>query len=640
MQEWFTIKELTEAQLPGLPKGRRGIKAKADREGWGERLNCAGALLSRRRIGLRGGGNEYHFSLFPDPTQRHLLRNKQLSEPTETARSACWDTFETLTEKQKQTARDRLLVIEKVETLVRHGLQKNIAVSTIAAEQKVSGRSIYNWFGLVDGKPQGDWLPLLAPRHAGRRTSKPCDPQAWEFIKADYLRLSEPRFRDCFRRLELAAREHGWTIPSEKTLSRRMEQEVPLPVRVLLRKGQEALKRMYPPQERDRSCFHAMEAVNIDGHKWDVFVKWPDGSIGRPLMVAIQDLYSGKIVSWRVDKSENADLVRLACRDMFEQYGIPDQITLDNGKAFASKLITGGATNRFRFKVKPEEPTGILTAFGINLLWTQPYSGQSKPIERAFRELCQAVAKHPAFEGAYTGNKVDAKPENYGSKAVDLATFVDIAGQGIIMHNQIQGRRAPVCAGIHSFNDVFQRSMATAMVRRASEEQLRMCLLAAENVHANKEDGSIRLDGNRYWSELLVGLRGTKLTVRFDPDALHAGVDVYRLDGVFVGRAECLEAVGFNDKTAAREHARDRKAFIKANKEAARLHRKLSLDELSRLIPRIEDEDPPASPAVRLVHVAKNAAALAAVEDRVPEEQPEEEDLMERLSAGLRLVTE
>ncbi|WP_245528436.1 transposase domain-containing protein [Gluconobacter morbifer] len=48
---------------------------------------------------------------------------------------------------------------------------------------------------------------------------------------------------------------------------------------------------------------------------------------------------------------------------------------------------TGGIPNRFRFKVKEDEPVGIMTQLGVEVHWTTPYSGQSKPIERAWTGL-------------------------------------------------------------------------------------------------------------------------------------------------------------------------------------------------------------------------------------------------------------
>ena len=143
---------------------------------------------------------------------------------------------------------------------------------------------------------------------------------------------------------------------------------VPRSVLVLAREGTEALDRTFPAQERDRSMFHALEGVNADGHKFDVFVRWPDGTIARPIMVGVQDLYSGKILGYRVAETESADLVRMSFRDAVERYGIPRKAWLDNGRGFASKMITGGVANRFRFKVKQEDPIGVLVSMGTEII--------------------------------------------------------------------------------------------------------------------------------------------------------------------------------------------------------------------------------------------------------------------------------
>ncbi|WP_332460286.1 transposase domain-containing protein [Pseudophaeobacter flagellatus] len=73
---------------------------------------------------------------------------------------------------------------------------------------------------------------------------------------------------------------------------------------------------------------------------------------------------------------------------------------------------------RFRFKVREEDPLGVLPLLGIQIHWATPAHGQAKPIERAFRDLASDVAKDPCFAGAYVGNRPDAKPENYGKRLV------------------------------------------------------------------------------------------------------------------------------------------------------------------------------------------------------------------------------
>lgn len=638
MIEWRTASEYAGLGLPDLPTTPRGVNKMAKDQGWAERQNMAGDALARARKG-RGGGTEYHYTLLPTRAQAALVKREtktggEAREPR--GKGEAWAWFERLTEKRKSKARERLAALDAIRALERGGLQKNTAVHEIAGQIGAGASTVWSWFEMVGGLDREDWLPALAPRHGGRQKTVDCDPRAWDFIKVDYLRLSKPSLTSCYRRLEATAADQGWTIPSARTLERRIEREIPEAILVMSREGMDALSRMYPPQERDRTGFHALEAVNADGHKWDVFVKWPDGTIGRPMMLAIQDLYSNKILAWRVGQSEHSDLIRLAFADVFRRHGIPDLCWLDNGRGFASKLITGGMSNRYRFKVKAEEPCGILTALGVEVCWTRPYSGQSKPIERAFRDLCDSVAKHPAFEGAYTGNSPTTKPENYASKAVPLETFLEIAGQGIRLHNAQPNRNTLVCQRRMSFDQAFEESYARSLIRKAGEEQLRMCLLAAESVRADRRSGAVKLLDNRYWAECLHDHRGQPLTVRFDPDNLHEGVHLYRLDGAYIGEADCIERAGFADKAAAREHGRNRAQFIKGAKLKADAERRMSLDDLAKLIPAIEESEPPETKTVRPLFAGTGALK---VEPETNEEKEESELLFfERLGAGLRIA--
>lgn len=630
MTQWLTPLELADARLPGLPAQQKHVSRLAVKRGWRKARSKDGSPLARKV----GKGWAYHISLLPAEAQARLVKDAQQQPQAniELERSAVWARYDRLKAKAKATAENRLAMLTQVQELQNSGMTKSVAVNMVAAEGKASARSIHSWFGLVAGLHQTDWLPALAPHHTGRTTQTDCPPDAWSALKTDYLRLSRPSFETCYERLSLMAREHGWQLPASRTLKRRIEKEIPKPVIVKLRQGEDALKRMYPAQERTRDHYHAMEAVNIDGHKWDVFVRWPDGTIARPMMVAIQDLYSNKIVAWRVDYSENTDAVRLAFRDLFENFGIPRECYLDNGRAFASKYISGGAKTRFRFKVKPEEPTGILTALNIKLHWTTPYSGQSKPIERAFRDLCDSVAKHPAFEGAYTGNKPDAKPENYGSKAVDLSRFVEIVEQGIALHNARPNRRTQVCAGLRSFDQAFDESYGRATIPQATEEQLRLCLLAAESVRSARIDGALKLLGNRFWSPCLHETAGTPVVVRFDPDALHAGVYVYRLDESYVGYAECIEAVGFDSVAAAKEHSRKRREFVRKTREVADLELDMSVEQLVALQPYVETPDAPAANVTRLVRPNTHQPTISGLRRPVPTAAPLSEEERARVA--------
>ncbi|GBQ25046.1 transposase [Gluconacetobacter sacchari DSM 12717] len=592
---WLSAAELAALRLPRMPATKQGIQARAASENW---MSPEREGQTWRRRKGQGGGFEFTPYVLPMEAQAELasqLHRKRQEEQAEAERADAamgerhredlWRRFDALPDTLKEKARRAHRIIEAVELMERSGTVKTIALMHVARQESVGVTTIHNWYRDIRGIDRCDWLAALAPHYAGAAKRAECSPEAWAALKADYLRLSQPRFTDCYRRLADKAKGSGWSIPSEKTLKRRMDQFPPQLITVC-RKGEEALKRMFPAQVRDRSSFHAMEAVNADGHKFDVFVAWPEGGkvkILRPILVAFQDLRSGMILAWRLDISENKEAVRLAFGDMVERWGIPKMCFLDNGRNFASKWLTGGVENRYRFKVREDEPTGIMPQLGVEVHWTWPYSGQSKPIERAFRDFSQSIAKHPAFEGAYTGNNPMAKPENYGSKAVPLDEFIKVVAEGIDEHNNRAGRRSRVCGGTLSFAQAFAESYVHAPIKKATAEQRRLWLMAAESINVGRTDGSIMLEGNRFWADFLLPLRGQSVVVRFDPQALQEDLHVYRLDGTYLGAAQCLEPAGFADKSAAQADNRRRAEWMKAAKRMKAAELDMSLGQLQAL---------------------------------------------------------
>ncbi len=627
MTAWFTPSELAELKLPTMPATRQGVEHAREQGGWRERCNLAGDPLARKRPGAKGGGGwEYHFTLLPPLAIGKLavlgLTENEGKRPETglTERDARWALYDALPEAKKKTAEMRADALRRVEAITRSGVTKHAAVTQVAGRRRLSNATIYNWFKLVEGLKRDERLPALAPKHSGRSKKKTIDPAAWNMLVGDYLRLSQPSFESCYERLRRVAPQYGWDLPSSQTLRRRIEKEIPEHTRVLKREGKEKLDDMIPRQTRDRSHFHALEAVNVDGHTVDVFVQWPGVKDPvRVILVAVQDLFSGKIVAYRIDRSENRHVVRLVFADMFRDWGIPDKVWLDNGRAFASKFISGGSKTRYRGKVRDEEPQGVLTAFGCEIHWASPYSGRSKPIERAFRDLADRVAKHPAFEGAYTGNKPTAKPANYRERAIPLDEFKRILDEEIIAHNARQGRKSQVCGGVKSFDEAFNESYATAPIRRASEAQLRQTLLAVDSVSANRKTGAVRIFGNDYWTEDLNAVRGQKVMVRFDPDDLTRPVHVYRHDGSFVATAEVWEMAGFDDAASAHRSAKMRRDINRKRRETAELEVRLSAAQVAAKLPRLEKADAPDAKVVQLINTRQARS----------EEQPEESENQE-----------
>lgn len=657
--------DLTEIAAT-LGNTKRSVERRAARECWPYSTEA-----------VRGGTRRlYQLAKLPEAIAHsiHVLRARQhkpQSDPTPPAPTASdveqydpealWIGYQRLTEKQRSVAEEKLQVIQAALTAhSEHGLPLKRALQLASRESPWSYATLRDVYygkpgrpGLIE-YPQRDWLPVIAPRHRGRAAAEQIDTDAWEHFKADYLRLEQPKAEACYRRLQVLAQSHGWSIPSDcRPLMRKIKREVHPCVMVLARKGSDALARMFPAQRRDRSHLRALEAVNADGHKFDVFAKWPDGSVARPIITAWQDILSGKILSWRVDRTESSDSYRLSFADLLREHGIPSHVYVDNGRGIAAKRLTGGTRNRYRFKVREDDPIGILTHLvgpsGIH--WTTPYHGQAKPIERRFLDFCEDIAKDPRFAGAYTGNKPDAKPENYGSRAVPLKEFLQVVEAGIRESNARRGRRG---IGMHGrscdevFNESYQRHVQH--IPRATESQLTQWLLCAERVVARKANGEVQLLGARYWSEPLSALvdrpqRERQVLIYFDPDHLERAVYVHALDGRLIGKADAVSDVPFDSTRDAREHAQAKNQFRRGARMQADAARRMkprdvaaSLDALESDIP---DESTPDRKVVRAVFSEPSRRAVGSdmgvddVEDRERTEQ-----LNRALAPHLKLMKE
>ncbi len=487
---------------------------------------------------------------------------------------ALWENFRRLTRNQQEAAEERLKAVVAGLDLIDSGVSARRAWTT-AGQMVRKGRStVQKWHqALVDGGyHRSDWLPALAPQQRGGQNRADCDPEIWDLIANDYLRPSAPAASACIYRARQVAKKKGLTMPCDRTLQRWLGPpekggRIPEPVRILAREGAAALQRIYPHQRRDRRALRSMDLVNADGHKFDVMCRWPDGHVGRPIMLAWQDVYSGKLLDYEIGKAESGDLVRRSLGRMLTNIGIPDQVLFDNGRAFANKYLTGGTPTRFRGTILPDDPVGILTKLAVPVIWAEPGHGQSKPIERYFGDVAEHVSRHILCEGAYVGNSPDAKPSNYGERAMPIEVFEDLVAQQVAMLNAKPGRRGGVCNG-RSFDQTFKDGLQNKALRRATAQQRHLWMLAAVGIKARKPTGEIHLAGNRYWDEALTPYMGQSLVVRFDQEDLHKGVIVETKDGRQICIAACIDDTGFIDQAAAKEHKKRLSAYKRKHRAA------------------------------------------------------------------------
>ncbi|MDR6708141.1 transposase InsO family protein [Novosphingobium sp. 1748] len=614
-KEWFSAVELAELRLPGLPSDKRSMQRRAVEERWGERRSLSGELLSRTRSG-RGGGLEFNIQVLPAVARQELVRRGICAETTEdaveqSASEALWEWFGQQPGTVKEEAQKRLDAMVEISLL--HDtmkVSKHIAVRDVAEKHQVSQATLWNWCKAVSGVERKDWLAALAPRRKGGGKKAEIPEELWQLFKSDWLRLSAPPLAASYNEVKKQAKVLGVSLPSVKAFQRKLAREIDPYVVILMREGPDALERRVPSIRRTVDDIQVMEWVNIDGHVFDVEVKHPDtGKVIRPTLVALQDIRSSKMLSWRVGISESAATVRLVFADMIRDFGIPADIILDNGRGFAAKWLTGGALTRYRFKILPEDPQGLLVQLGTNIHWATPFHGQAKPIERAWGDLCNYIAKSAEFDGAYTGNSPVNKPANRGSRAIEWQDFCAVVDRVIAEHNAREGRTGRDYKG-RSFDQVFAEGWANTVIKKPSRQQLRDSLLAVERKRGSTEDGEITLFGNRYWTTECREIAGKYVTVRFDPDDLHSEIHIYGENGAFLFTAPIMEDFGFKQKEGATVVSKRRAHARKLARMYAEAEDLLDPAEVARIKAGLPSVPQPelGQPAATRVHVVRSAA--------------------------------
>ncbi|MCE2594439.1 Mu transposase C-terminal domain-containing protein [Motilimonas cestriensis] len=633
--QWITAKEVKG--LAGMPSTERRTRDAL------ERATCYKPELKRKREGTKAF--EYHIDALPMETRAALLlqasqievggtvftlpkRNeaKELSYCPE----ALWDKYDNAPDTHKKKAERKFNIACAVADLRAKNIPVEDALLLVAKKFNTSEGTVRRTYYTVDGFERADWITLFVPKYKARKETQEAEftPAAWEAFKADYFRLEGPNLTTCLERVIQAGANKGWVVPSESSVRRKIEREIPKDQAVLLRKGEHALMMMYPAQTRSVLQLHAMEHINGDGYQHNVFVRWHNGEILRPKTWFWQDVYSRKIVGYYVDVSENKDSIRLSLMSMIERYGIPKIATIDNTRAAANKELTAGIKTRYRFKVKEDDPDGLFKVLGIDVQWTTiKYGkghGQAKPIERAFGVggLEEMIDKHPLNAGAYTGPNPMAKPDNYGSKAIAVEDFLKTVEYGVNQFNSKPNRETEVCGGRMSFDEAFNVSYEASTIRKATKEQLRILMLCSEPVRVTngtftlKAGGTIANQTNKYISESLIGMRlkHGKVVVRFDPRNLHQSVFCYTTDGRFICEAQCQERSGFNDRVAARDHEKNRTRFTKATKAAALAQQRMTIAEVAAQLPEVEPPKAPETKIVEMYQQAGNTVRKAQIE--------------------------
>ena len=564
------------------------------------------------------------------------------------------------TDADRERAGLRLRSVARSDELADSGLKRAQADAKAGEESGFSASAVALWRKRVRGLASEARLEaLLDSPGRGRGRGKWDGPGAgelWQGWCTDYLRPEAPDAAAVHRRLERIARAKGWALPTLKAFVRRTARDVPRAEVVLARAGAIAAMNLVPYHDRTVEGLLPLDILNGDGKLHDVEVVFPSGRQGRPVVWYWQDFYSRDILSYRAGETESAALVRVSLHEAIVKYGVPGRVVLDNTRAASAKSIAGGKANRKRHRKRKSkwDPNGEIpgllnlldigyssTAVDKDLAGRGVGRGRSKPIERAFGDLCRTIDTHPKLAGAYTGRSPVDRPETHRMAPAAWETFLAVVAECVAEHNARPGRRSEAAAG-SSLDDAWTEGLSRAVVKRISPAQARVLLLSGEPVKI-ENDGSFHVNcgrvahraPNRYRHPALVERAGDELIARFDPAHLHDGCQVYDRAGRWLCAAPCLNKTGFNDGAHPPGYERARRQERRAAEKglAARQDMDAYLAMLDAA-PVAEDIKRDASPAAVRMVTGAHLPDVPGVKRRSPDEKA---SLLETIEAYRRL---
>lgn len=599
---WITAQELIK--ITGMPDTVQGIAYKAKVENW-----------ERRKVkGIKKVTYEYNISSLPIFDQVRILKSqKQLMadnliidklKPKEKKYCAetLWAKYEQATDKQKEEAKIKVGIVLAVRQLINSGSKTVEAFKVVAKTHNYAFDTVKRWFYDTKGIEQSDLLPASLSGHICRNYRSrhfEMTPKAWDFFVADYFRLEQPAFNTCYQTLCELAKVNNWIIPHQSSLRRKIKREITPEQQILWRQGEHALMQLYPTQQRKVTDLDVLEWINGDCYLHKVLVKWYNGKIVRPKTWIWQDVRTRKILGYRVDISKNSDIIRLSLGDVIENYGIPKHITIDNTRTLANKWLSRGLPNRYRFKVKEDDPLEIISMLGIEIHWSNVLHSkrldQTNVIERAFSHggLGELIDKNPLLTSNYTqADSLTNSVNNKAKNVVDIDIFMQAIKDGIDKFNSQPNRNTEICQGRLSFNEAFNASYKSSIIKKASLEQRRCLLLSSKAITVSLDGiftlqtgGSIISSTNRYYNTKLIDIKPNKVIIRFDPQTLHDSVLAYTLDGHFICHAKCFDQVNFDNTTAVYDQQCQHTLFVKPQQQPTENRENISILEALNTAP-------------------------------------------------------
>ena len=424
----------------------------------------------------------------------------------------------------------------------------------------------------------------LISKH-GQHLVGSCVPDDYfEYFKTLYLIEGGPSLRSC-RDLTLgyAVRELGAdrnNFPSFMAFKRRLDKEIPEQSIFLARNGQAAWNKKYNNYiDRDYSTITCNQVWVSDHAQIDVACYDENNKVVFPWVTVWRDYKSGKWLGWILQTGNpNSDLIFQSFYYAVEEFGLPKDVIIDNGKDYRSKDFAGGRKD-FKIETNKNKTSAMLKELNVNVHFALPYNAQTKPVERDFLKIKELLSKHCI---GYRGGNVVERPEKLAKEIKDgkimkFEDFKELFDKTII---NILNKKPSNGKNLNGRwpDDLFYEEYKEKIV--TSKDALKLFCSRTSNTYTISKNGV--KDGKlqtTYWADWMIHKKGMKVYLRRDIKNYKEAWVFNAENDEFIGKAEAFKSVAalyapevskeeFETAMATKKrNIKLAKSYIKQNKE-------------------------------------------------------------------------
>ena len=496
--------------------------------------------------------------------------------------------------------------------------------------ERISKQMLYRrWKALRER----DYKSLIDMRGKVRRGKCKISEPIWQAFLSFYLDQAQHPIRQCYLYTELWAQQEmpqALPLPDYTTFYRHIQNDIPEAVEILGRQGEKAFNdRCAPYIRRCYSDMHSNEWWIADNHTFDIISQTESGQKHRLYLTAFFDARSGIFTGCYVTDAPSSQSTLIALRKGILQYGIPDNIYVDNGREFLTYDV-GGLGHRQKASKKDEfAPPPIFQRLGIKMTNAIVRNAKAKIIERRFLDVKNQLSR--LFE-TFTGGTVVEKPECLKTVLKDGKIPVD--GELTATINTLLEyyfNRQPYGGAVASDRgkpriQVYNEQLIRKRV--AGENDLALMLMRSSRPQTVSRRGvKLTIAGQQldYWTDDMVfQLLGKKVYVRYDPEDL-SEVRIYDLQDRYIMNAPV-------DNTAVLKYGSSSDEVAAAMRKVKRMERIAKEAKTASVLPQIGRHT-----ALELVLAAANSnkdTYLVSADPKVLEIQRAEEQPLLQQAVG------